>query len=118
MCKMFLGDLEEIDVYERWIDEMADGEDEPLKKYLCIELNKDCKGGGQKAAANKRCTDCKTFSTVATSADIIFCFFFQDDPWGDFGKKPSKDDGFGNFIEKKQKDDGKDDEDKKGKEEL
>ncbi len=42
MCKMILGGLEEYDIYQRWISDMADEVDQPLKAFLCKEENSYC----------------------------------------------------------------------------
>lgn len=42
-CKMYLGELEEWDVYKRWLSESKDPEvQEPLKKFLCLEETDHC----------------------------------------------------------------------------
>jgi len=46
-CKMYLGELEEWDVYERWLADARDPKIQiPLKKYLCLEETKHCVGKG------------------------------------------------------------------------
>ena len=40
---MYLGDLEEWDVYKRWISDSEDPDvPEPLKKFLCLEETDHC----------------------------------------------------------------------------
>ena len=46
-CKMYLGELEEWDVYERWLADARNPKIQiPLKKYLCLEETKHCVGKG------------------------------------------------------------------------
>ena len=44
---MYLGELEEWDVYERWLADARNPKIQiPLKKYLCLEETKHCVGKG------------------------------------------------------------------------
>jgi hypothetical protein len=42
-CKMYLGEIEEIEVYDRWLEETRAKVNEPLKEFLCLEVTKHCK---------------------------------------------------------------------------